>query len=196
MSTHHTLVLSTQQSLTPATWNQLFEDAGGTMNLAWTDFEPSEVLEESADKRVVFFWTRGGEMSHWATRLHEGLQQQDPTCSVEYFFDMTGEMHGYWQNGRLKVEPYTPFYEVVLSEYTPLTDIVHNEENKFFSVLYGGEVILLTYTLQHKLSTHTSDFSELKRGVRFDCKTPEGQPLWVILYDGNYYSEDIEHGQI
>ena len=64
MSTHHTLVLSTQQSVTPATWNQLFEDAGGTMNLAWTDFEPSEVLEESADKRVLFFWTRGGEMSH------------------------------------------------------------------------------------------------------------------------------------
>ena len=55
MSTHHTLVLSTQQSVTPATWNQHIADAGGTMNLAWTDFEPSEIIEESDDKRVLFF---------------------------------------------------------------------------------------------------------------------------------------------
>ena len=196
MSTHHTLVLSTQQSLTPATWNQLFEDAGGTMNLAWTDFEPSEILEESDNKRAVFFCTSGGEMDHWAQRLYEGLQKYDPTSSVEYLFDMTGEMHGYWKNGVLKVEPYSPFYEVVLTEYTPLTNIVHNEEETFFSVVYGEEVVLLTYTLPYQISTHTSDFSELKKGIRFDCKTPEGDPLWVILYEGQYYSEDIEHGQI
>lgn len=196
MSTHHTIVLSTQKSFTSATWNQLFEDAGGSMNLAWTDFEPSEIVEESADKRALFFWTSGGEMDHWAQRLHEGLQQYDPISSVEYFFDMTGEMHGYWQNGRLKVEPYTPFYEVVLSEYTPLNNIVHNEDKKCFSVWYGEDVLILTYTLQHKISTHTSDFTELKRGIRFDCQTLEGQSLWVILYDGQYYSEDIEHSQI
>ena len=90
------------------------------MNLAWTDFEPIRGFSKSQLTREwCSFGPVGGEMSDWATRLHKGLQQQDPTCSVEYFFDMTGEMHGYWQNGRLKVEPYTPiFMEVVLSEHT------------------------------------------------------------------------------
>ena len=190
MSTHHTIVLSTQKSFTSATWNQLFEDAGGSMNLAWTDFEPSEIVEESADKRALFFWTNGEEMNDWAARLYDELQKQDPECNVEYLFDVTGETHGYWRNGRVTVEPHSPFYEVIESEYTPLNNIVHNEEKRSFSVL------ILTYTLQHQLSTHTSDFSELKRGIRFDCKTPEGKSLWVISYDGQYYSEDIEHGQI
>ena len=196
MSTHHTLVLSTQNSLNAANWHQLFEDAGGSMNLAWDNFAPSEILEQSDVKRSLFFWTSGGEVNHWVQRLYEGLQKYDSTSSVEYFFDMTGEMHGYWQNGVLKVEPHSTFYEVVLTEYTPLTNIVHNEEETFFSVVYGEEVILLTYTTPYIISTHTSDFSELKRGVKFDCQTREGQSLWVILYDGQYYSGDIEHGQL
>ena len=151
MSTHHTIILSTEHDLTAETWKQLFVEVGGSMNLAWDDFEASEILEESANKRGLFFWTSGGEMDDWAQRLHDGLQKHDPTCSVEYFFDMTGEVHGHWFNGKLQVEPYSPFYEVVLTEYTPLTDIVHNEEKKFFSVLYGEEVIILTYTLQHQV---------------------------------------------
>ena len=113
-------------------------------------------------------------MNQWAQRLYDALQKQDSTCSVEYLFDVTGETHGLLKNGRVTVEPHSPFYEVIESEYTPLNDIVHNEGEKSFSVLYGEEVIL-TYTLQHPLSTHTSDFSELKRGIRFDCQTPEGQ---------------------
>lgn len=196
MSTHHTIILSTQQNLTTDTWKQVFESAGGPMNLAWTDFESSEILEESADKRALFFWTSGGEMSHWVKRLYEGLQQQDPTCCVEYFFDVTGEVHGYWKNGESSVEPYTPLYEVVLSEYTPLTNIVHNQKEKFFSVSYGDDALILTYEVDHQITTHTSDFSTVKRGVGFDCQTPEGVSMWVILYDGQYYSEDIEHGQI
>ena len=196
MSTHHTIVLSTQQKLTTDTWKQVFKDAGESQTLAWEDFESSEILETAENKRALFFWTDGAELDDWAARLHDNLQKQDPDCNVEYFFDMTGEKYGYWKNGKLKSEPHSPFYEVILSEYTPLTNIVHNASEKSFTVLYGEEVLLLTYTLQHKLSTYTSDFSELKRGVRFDCQTSEGQSLWVVLYDGQYYSEDIEHGQI
>ena len=194
MSTHHTLVLSTQKSLTSTTWNKLFEDAGGSMNLAWEDFHSSEIIEESDDKRVLFFWTRGGEMEHWVQRLHQQLKRYEPTCSVEYFFETTGEMHGHWLNGRLQVEPYSYFYEVILREHTPLTDIVQNDKEKFFSLLYDGEVIILTYEKEHQISTHTSDFSELKRGLRFNCQTVEGKSVWVILYAGQYYSEDIDHG--
>ena len=196
MSTYHTIVLSTEQKLTAGTWEQVFKEAGKSMNLAWDNFDPSEIVESSENKRALFFWTNGEEMKDWAARLHDGLQKQDPDCNVEYFFDVTGEAHGYWKNGSVTVESHSPFYEVIGSEYTPLNNIVHNEQKKSFSVLYGGEELILTYTLQYQLSTHTSDFSELKRGIRFDCQTPEGHPLWVILYDGQYYSEDIEHGQI
>lgn len=196
MSTHHTIILSTKQPLTKEVWHNLFEEAGGTMNLGWDNFESSEILEESMNKRGLVFWTSGGQMDHWAQRLHEGLLKYDQACSVEYFFDVSGEMHGYWQNGRLKVEPYSTLYEVILSEYTPLTNIVHNEIEKFFSVVYGEETLILTYKMSHQIMTHTGDFREMKRGVRFDCQTPEGASLWVILYNGQYYSEDIEHGQI
>ena len=196
MSTHHTIVLSTEQKLAAGTWKQVFKDAGNSMNLAWDNFDPSEIVETSENKRALFFWTNGEEMNDWAARLYDELQKQDPDCNVEYLFDVTGETHGYWKNGRVTVEPHSPFYEVIESEYTPLNNIVHNEEKKSFSVLYGEEVLILTYTLQHPLSTHTSDFSELKKGIRFDCQTPEGHSLWVILYDGQYYSEDIEHGQL
>ena len=118
MSTHHTIVLSTEHDLTAETWKQLFVEVGGSMNLAWDDFEASEILEESANKRGLFFWTSGGEMDDWAQRLHDGLQKHDPTCSVEYFFDMTGEVHGHWFNGKLQVEPYSPFYEVINRVHT------------------------------------------------------------------------------
>ena len=55
MSTHHTIVLSTEQKLTAGTWNQLFKDAGGSMNLTWDDFEAIRKLEESTNKRDFSF---------------------------------------------------------------------------------------------------------------------------------------------
>ena len=196
MSTHHTIVLSTQHDLTEDTWKDLFEDAGGSMNLGWDDFDPFEIQEAAPDKRVLFFWTNGGEMDSWAQSLYVGLQKHDPTCEVEYFFDMTDEMHGYWKNGALQVEDYSDFYEIVSNEYTPLSNVVHNETEKFFSVLYGGEVLLLTYEVHHKICTHNADFTEVRKGLKYDCQTAEGQYVWIVLYDGAYYSYDIEHGQL
>ena len=196
MSTHHTITLSTKHDLTENIWKDLFEEAGGSMNLGWDDFEASEIRLSRANKRVLFFWTSGGEMDHWAQRLHEGLQKYDSDCTVEYFFDMTGELHGYWLNGALKVEPYTTLYEVVLGEYTEIQGIVHNDKEKFFTVLYGDEVLILTYDSENTISTHNSDFTELKKGIQFDCTTAEGNAVWVICYQGQYYSEDIEHGML
>ena len=112
------------------------------------------------------------------------------------FFDMTDELHGYWKNGALKVEDYSDFFEIVSDEYTPLQNIVHNEGEKFFSVLYGEGVLILTYEIFHKVACHNADFTELRKGQKYDCQTAEGQNVWIILYDGAYYSYDIEHGQL
>ena len=196
MSTHHTIVLSTQHDLTEDTWKDVFEEAGGSMNLAWDDFDPFEIKKATLDQRILFFWTNGGEMDHWAARLYEGLKKHDSSCEVEYFFDMTDEMHGHWKNGALRVEQYSDFYEIVSDEYTPLSNIVHNETEKFFSVVYGEEVLILTYETHHEVTSHNADFTELRRGLKFNCKSTEGQNVWIILYEDAFYSYDIEHGQL
>ena len=72
MSTHHTIVLSTEHTLTTETWSQIFIETGGSMNLSWDAFEPSEVLEEGTNRRGLFFWTSSGKMDQWVQRLHDG----------------------------------------------------------------------------------------------------------------------------
>ncbi len=196
MSTHHTLIASTNNALSPEIWTDIFEQAGGSMRLGWSDFKPSEVLETSANKRALFFWTSSGELDSWAERVLELLKQYDPDASVEYFFDVSGEIHGFWHNGTLRVEAYSDFYEVVQAEYNPLSNLIHNPDKQFFTVVYNGEVLLLSYDVTERVHSHNSEFSELKTGTLFRCQTPEGRAVWVIQYEGQYYSEDIEHGML
>ncbi len=195
MSTHHTLIAKTTLALSDSDWNKVFNTAGELLNIGWDQLAPHEKNAVDTQTRTLFFWIDGDELTEWAEHIHALLSAIDSQVDVSYFFDTTGEEHGYWHNGKLRIEPHTPFYEVVCTEYTPLSNLVHTPDQKIFSTLLNDEVIVLTYDSAETVTCSSSDFTETHQGTLFQCRHDAGNS-WVIEFNGQFYCEDIEHGQI
>jgi hypothetical protein len=199
--TTNTLIIQTQTPISKDIWIQILNEEGKDMNLAFSDFQDHEILQWEETLIILSFWSDSDSFEHWANKIYQRLKTHDTAISVEYFFDIPYECHGYWKNGNIQTEifaeeKYYDFYEATNEDgYTALAITPNTVMNptSFRIHIHADNEYEVAIVDSEEVQVYSPNYTEKKSGHLYTCVHPTEGTFLIMEHKNKFYSYDLEH---
>ena len=195
MATSNSVSILMKIEIKEERWRQIFQEMGKESMLSLEDLEADDMaMVQIGPHSLSFCIFTKRDIEGFVECLYERLKKEDESVEVEYTYERGCMSHGYWRNGVLKEEDINELYSIVRNELTPQKITPQQSQApEFFDVDIGEESFRALVQSVEKQRIYSDNFKRLFEAPYYICKHPQEGYFGIIEFNGQYYSEDVEH---